>query len=365
MPRPIPVQRQMIQVGLGTARTFATTRPIFANLVENVPVAARSLLEADFDFKVAQGHRLRVLKAKKENKKTTKSKVKARSSVLAAASASAVTDKLDIEALAQYFKAAPEAAVVTFLDIPLAPTPTGRMPLAEHPLAGPPVAPLRTLADTHSAHNKHAIRVASLFRRLDSANVWENGAAMEAFGDRTGLCTVLRVKFSGWTDEMVKNIIGEGGKGWCTLIETRNEAPSPWADEHSPLDDDRFSSGSLSPLPWADDSSRMRDVNFAAATNSFVMPSMDFSARFSSRASSVALVASIPSTPFHSDFDEPFSSYASSEADHADVESLSDGSDSFGSVWASESERSASPIHSTLSFSSDHWRRVSTVIGDF
>ena len=364
MPRPIPVQRQMMQVGLGTARTFATTRPIFANLVENVPVAARSLLEADFDLKVASGYRLRVFKAKKENKNTTKSKAKARSPVLAAAAASDSTDKLDVEALAQYFKAAPEAAVVSFLDIPLAPTPTGRMPLAEHPFTGPPVAPLRALADTHSAHNKHAIRVASLFRRLDAANVWEKGAAMEAFGDRTGLCTVLRVKFSGWTEDMVRGVIGEGGKGWCTLIETHNEAPSPWADEYS-LVDDRLSSGSLSPLPWADEPSPMREIDFAAVTSSFVMPSMDFSATFSSRASSVAPVASIPSTPFHSDSDKSFSSYASSEADHADVESLNDDSDSFGSVWASESVRSASPIHSTLSFSSDHWRRVSTVIGDF
>ncbi|KAF9068343.1 hypothetical protein BDP27DRAFT_1364226 [Rhodocollybia butyracea] len=37
------------QVGLGTARNFSTGRCVFQNLVENVPIAGRSLYEADWE----------------------------------------------------------------------------------------------------------------------------------------------------------------------------------------------------------------------------------------------------------------------------------------------------------------------------
>ncbi|KAH7107324.1 hypothetical protein BKA62DRAFT_683012 [Auriculariales sp. MPI-PUGE-AT-0066] len=340
MPRPVFVRPPLHQVGLGTARTFATTRPIFANIVENVPVAARSLLEADFDLKGAPTQRIRALRANKENKfSRIKAKAKARVPKIAR---SAEPEKLDIETLAQYFKMAPTAAasVVTYLDIPLAPTPSGRMPLAAHPIPGP--SALRALAGIQTTHGKHAIRVSSLFRRLDAANVWEKGAAMEPYGDGSGLCTVLRVIFSGWDEAKVKGVIGEGGKGWCTLLEVHQETHNPWASD---TDDSHaaFSPRSLSPLPWAEEISGMDQVDVSAVHPSFIMPTMDmptmdFSASFSRTSSAWSAVTSGAATPLTEqyDLDEPFSSYASSDSGHADVESLSSDEESLASVWETQ-----------------------------
>ncbi|EJD46126.1 hypothetical protein AURDEDRAFT_113799, partial [Auricularia subglabra TFB-10046 SS5] len=374
MPRPVAVRRSMQQVGLGTARTFATTRPIFANLVENVPVAGRALLEADFDFTAAPGQRLRLVKQQKTTKKTSKSKAKPRTAAPVIIEES--QEKLDAEALAQYFKAAPAASVVAYLDIPLAPTPSGRMPLAEHPLPGPPMAPLQQLAEAHATHSKHAIRVASLFRRLDAARVWEKGAAMEAFGDRTGLCTVLRVKFSGWAKKDVQAVVGEGARGWCALMEA-SSAPS-WAEEvHQSVDADSILSSDPA-SPWLREERslmEMRDCITEAdlATSSFVMPTIDFAASFTSRVGSDAAFSSRASESEDSSLGfTPISGATdileaterwSDESDQDEALSLpdSDGAESLADVWASESTHTASGV----GFSSEHWRRVSTVISDF
>jgi len=56
--RPPAVQRGMTEVGLGTARKFSTARPIFQHLVQNVPVAGRSMYEMDLDLEKKKGRRL-------------------------------------------------------------------------------------------------------------------------------------------------------------------------------------------------------------------------------------------------------------------------------------------------------------------
>ncbi|KZV99121.1 hypothetical protein EXIGLDRAFT_259030 [Exidia glandulosa HHB12029] len=344
MPRPVAVQRSMQQVGLGTARTFATSRPIFANLVENVPVACRALVEADFDVKSGRQEHFRLKKnfTKKSGAKTAKAPKRVPRVVV-----EEEKEALDVEALAQYFKTVPEAAVVTYLDIPLAPTPSGRIPLAEHPLPGPALAPLRAI---HASHSKHAIKVSSLFRRLDAGKVWENGAAMEAFGDRSGLCTVLRIKFSGWTKAMVKSVIGEGGKGWCALVET-----SSWVHD---VEEDSDADSILSEDPW-----RPHPDDAARATQSLVMPTLDFSETFTARAASET---SSRRSSFSSEDWRPTplsrsdSEHYSASDEFEEVDALSE-PESLASVWGTESVHSAS----VASFSSEHWRRVSTVISDF
>lgn len=79
LPRAPAVPRGIHQVGLGTARTFATGRPIFAHLAENVPVAGRALSEAD--WKIQRKKELGKL-AKKIAKKEKTRKVKAEKVVL-------------------------------------------------------------------------------------------------------------------------------------------------------------------------------------------------------------------------------------------------------------------------------------------
>lgn len=49
----LPRPNAVTNVGLGTARNFSSGRPIFQNLIQNVPVAARSLCELDLDPRLA------------------------------------------------------------------------------------------------------------------------------------------------------------------------------------------------------------------------------------------------------------------------------------------------------------------------
>lgn len=49
----IPRPNAVTNVGLGTARNFSSGRPLFQNLIQNVPVAARSFCELDLDPRLA------------------------------------------------------------------------------------------------------------------------------------------------------------------------------------------------------------------------------------------------------------------------------------------------------------------------
>ena len=74
---------------------------------------------------------------------------------------------------------------------------------------------------------------------------------MEAFGDRTGLCTVLRVKFSGWTKKDVQAVVGEGARGWCALLEA--SAVPGWAEEVQRAADEDSILSSDPASPWLRD----------------------------------------------------------------------------------------------------------------
>ena len=314
---PGPVaSRSITQVGLGTARNFSSARPIFQNLVENVPVAGRALYEGvDFDMKRPMG---------KENSKTTVKKGKAASThkgeIIKAKdvlkSFPPVSVQSQDEEMNHYFTPATPrpTSIVTSLLIPLAPTPTTRTPLSEYPpsMSGssnsthPSLLPRETLLSIHATHSLHAIRVSSLFHRLDTANVWTDGATCSAYAhgaigasvhDDTSVCTVLKVDFVGWKAAEVRSVIGESGTGWCVLEEHNLLAVQE--DDGEAWWDEELKSGSTTTRSSSRASSVLGDVDMDMDTSSemgslmedeeemisrsFVMPTLDFSSSFVSR----------------------------------------------------------------------------------
>jgi hypothetical protein len=282
------------------ARNFSTARPIFQNMVENVPIAGRAFWEVDWDEKMRQETAKMKLQQKAQTKKASKAEqvtLKMRKENIAALSRVSETqsektqEEVDFEA---YFPAAALAPVTTYLSIPLAPTPTARRPLDPSPLtssaSAPLLLPLAALGATHALHDNHATRVSSLFARLDAANVWARGAACTAHGDRTGLCTVLLVAFEGWDESMVRAVIGEGGKGWCELHEVRrNDArTSPTFDVESEISFD--------------------EQIYADPAQSLVLPSTDLSATEFPFGFPRSVSVSVIDTPFSSTPASAFSS---------------------------------------------------------
>ena len=295
LPRAPAVPRSMFQVGLGTARNFSTARPIFDNLAQNVPIAGRAFWEADWDVKLQkerEGIRLRKYQ-KKQDKKARKEMLQPVRAARQAASESAEVDAAEAETRAElnrYFPSPVVSEVVTYLLIPLAPTPTSRLPLPLSPsihTSNHPLIPLAQLASLHDDHGIHALRVSTIFSRLDQARVFdEPGVYTSAYGDPTGLCTILEVKFTGWSEARVRGVLGEAGTGWCVLEEVRD---LDYSSEMETMDDvlSEFSinTGNATPAePTIDPSA------------SFVLPTLDFSASFTAERDSWARVAPTTTT---------------------------------------------------------------------
>ncbi|KAI0303512.1 hypothetical protein B0F90DRAFT_1916890 [Multifurca ochricompacta] len=121
----------------------------------------------------------------------------------------------------KYFASRQVPDVSTTLLIPLAPTPTTRVPLT-HAFAYDrhPLIPFLELSALHIDTERHAFRVKALFDQLDAAQVWNKGAMCESLGGARG-ASVLRVYFSGWSAHAVRGILGETATGWCVLEEER------------------------------------------------------------------------------------------------------------------------------------------------
>jgi len=274
LPRPPAVPRSIAQVGLGTARNFTTGRPIFQSIVDkihNIPVASRAFLEAGLDMKSTDDC-LRTFKAEKKPKKRShRAESLARpndvefhpAATRRGEDKSAASTEFD-----KYFVPTPVPDVSTTLLVPLAPTPTARVPLSlsydRHPLL-----PLMELSALHVDAERHASRVKALFEQLDAAQVWDKGATCEAFGGIRG-AGVLRVRFSGWSVHAVRGILGEAATGWCILEEERaNEI----GDEE--LD------AVMSEVGSAPDYPGIAELNLSSPIDpaySFVLPTLDFSA---------------------------------------------------------------------------------------
>lgn len=358
LPRAPGIPRSVAQVGLGIARNFSTARPIFQSLVENVPVAGRALLEAGPDTRRAKhrAHARKMAKQDKENarafrapgfnkaaKKTTKSK-----------------EEKKAEAMQRYFPASPQAVAVTQLLIPLAPTPTERVPLSLSMTLAETIIPLMEVASVHATHGSHRMRVAALFDRLDGAHVWDRGVSCSAYSqlaDTDGVCTVLKVEFVGWSAAEVRAVIGESGTGWCVLEEVEPQVPYG-VDS---VDASGYDSDTLSDMSGLTGCSEMDafsepDLDLGVASppamdpsQSFVLPTLDFSSSF------VASTSSFDAST--SSFDALPSSISDFSSSASDVESELSSSTS-ASFIDPPSE------NGWYTFSSDFGRRTGMVVED-
>lgn len=270
IPRGPIVPRGMTQVGLGTARNFSSGRVLFENIVQNVPIAGRAFVEADWDLHL-QKERANMQKALRQDKKQQKNVYRGmKENKIFTAPKPVEVKEPEVSEMNKYFSAPAMKPVTTALLIPLAPTPTQRMPLPLDTSPHESLLPLPTLASLHNGHELHALRVSALFSRLDDANVWDRGVKCSAYGTQAsaeGVCTILKVEFEGWTKAEVRSVIGESGTGWCVLEET-NLAPEKEEEEDE--------------LALSDISSEHNQV-FSEPASSLVLPTLDFSSSFSQR----------------------------------------------------------------------------------
>jgi hypothetical protein len=293
-----------VEVGFGAARNFSSARPIFEQLAQNVPVAARALYEVDWDVGSVKSQRKLQFAIAQDSKRTHKPvalmkprKDAVRRSVDSSDNLSAASQisPSDIE---HYFPEKEIASVVTYLLIPLAPTPTARQPLPMDPGVnrrsshGPALLPsMSQLGAFHASHSLHALRVSTLFTRLDHANVWEKGVKCSAYSqgahgltpfdeeilENQSVCTVLKLEFVGWSHAEVRAVIGESGSGWCVMEEVRPMDPSPGEDDG--FDTDSLASSALEDDPYMG-CFQHSGSGIIDPSQSLVLPTLDFSSAY-------------------------------------------------------------------------------------
>jgi hypothetical protein len=365
LPRPPTVPRSISQVGLGTARNFTTGRPIFQNIADkiyNIPVTSRAFLQADLDMRTKDDRALMFKRkeasaARKESTKRScaESVARASSKVPSRPATTHTTTDPAVQADFDKYFAPQVSDISTTLLIPLAPSPTARVPLAQmiaydrHPLI-----PFVELSALHIDMECHASRVKALFEQLDAAQVWDKGATCEAFGGARG-AGILRVRFSGWSAYAVRGILGEAATGWCILEEERREE-----DE-----DDLDAAMSDVDVGSAQDCPGLAELNLSSPIDpaySFVLPTLDFSAsvtppvpagRASSASATVTPFSDLASNVSSSDF-EIFSDPGSISNSHC-----GDDSSSYGWIEPPDALHSPrAPSWAGLSFSSAFCQRL-------
>jgi len=239
-----------------------------------------------------------------------------------------------------HYFATPPTEVITNLLVPLAPTPSSRQPLPSTP--SPSLIPLSILLDVHASHELHSLRVSSLFSRLDAAKIWvDPGVSCAVYGDPSGLASIMKIEFKGWTKAQVRVVLGEAGKGWC-LMEEFDLEDLPDSAPLSP-----FLSGISSPCSgystplfgYDEEGSLAGDPPHAESdvdpSNSLVIPSLDLSnheAWVDSPRMPEHIV--IPEPSSDSELDSDYGSDGSLEYDR-----LSEHSDSTGFGWIMMSSR--------------------------
>jgi hypothetical protein len=257
------------------------------------------LYEADFDIEVRKERAMMRKSLAKSSEKSTgkemlKPKVQGKENMFTSKQSPMETE------LDQYFAVPATSNVITCLLIPLASTPTSRVPLDPFTSTNPSLLHLQELSSVHASHEIHSLRVSSLFSKLDVANVWERRVRCSSFshcGGAEGVCTMLKVEFVGWTKAEVRSVIGESGTGWCHLeeIRTSSEAPLGLSDTD---EDDWFSDASSVLSGLAGDSGHASPMEIDPA-QSLVLPTLDFASSF------------LP-TPSPADTLSPISSYVDS-----------------------------------------------------
>ena len=324
--------RSVSQVGLGTARNFHSSRPFFQNIVDNAPISVRAFTEADWELETKGKQPVKM------RKRTDATEVK-RTKEMVKLVETKVQPISETEIEFNHYFHTPTAKVVTNLFVPLAPTPSSRQPLPSAP--SPSLIPLSILLDVHASHSLHSLRVSSLFSRLDAAKVWvDRRVSCSVYGDPSGLASIMKIEFEGWTKVEVRAVLGEAGKGWCMMQELGLEdlpdsaPPSPsLSGISSPL------SGCSTPPfgfdeedPLGRDPSPDYDVD---PSNSLVIPSLELSNH--------DVWADSPRMPEHIDIPGP-SSHSELDLDYDTDGSLeydlfSDHPDSTGVGWMMLSSR--------------------------
>jgi len=353
------VPRSIAQVGLGTARNFTTGRPIFQSIADNmhnIPVVTRAFLEADLDTRTKDDSGL-ALKLKHTRRKSKKRSCRACASdkvQFHPAATRPTVAEIETEFDKYFVPQVPD--VSTTLLIPLAPTPTTRVPLS-HTFAYDrhPLVPFLELSALRVDTERHASRVRALFEQLDAAQAWDKGAVCETLGGARG-ASVLRVRFAGWSAYAVRGIIGEAATGWCILEEERAECERGDSEPEECLSD----IGSA----VAPDDPGIAELNLNSPIDpaySFVLPTLDFSA-------SAAPPPINPPSDVAADlpFSDMASKVSSSDVDtFSDLGYMSDGSSSGGSSsgrdWIEPPDAlysSRTPSWAGLSFSSAFSQRL-------
>ena len=319
--------RSVSQVGLGTARNFHSSRPLFQNLVENAPISLRAFTEADWELET-KGKQPAKMKKRKENPEGKKTKQMAKPVEMKAQPVSETRIEFN-----HYF-AAPPAEITTNLLVPLAPTPSSRQPLPSIP--SPSLIPISILLDVHASHELHSLRVSSLFSRLDAAKVWaDRNVSCSVYGDPSGLASVMKIEFRGWTRAQVRAVLGEAGKGWCMTQEFGVEdlpdsaPPSPSMSGFS----SPCSGYSTPPFGFEEEDSLTSDPEYGVdPSNSLVIPALELS--------NYDAWADSPRMPEHVDIPGPSSqSELDLDYDTDGTDLYSDESDSTGVGWMMMSSR--------------------------
>ncbi|KAH0830354.1 hypothetical protein J3R83DRAFT_1748 [Lanmaoa asiatica] len=302
LPKPPVVPANVTQVGLGTARAFHSGRPIFQNMVDNVPIATRALWEAEWDVKMKK-------KEARRMRRTTQNKAVPKSQEI-------------LKPKPKPLVAEPQSYSCRYHPhfLPLMPTPTARLPLSAptDSNGAHPLLPISDLASIHTTHRLHSLRVSTLFARLDTANVWDDpGVNVDAyaFGPRLDAqeekqCTILRVTFRGWNAARVRAILGNSAEEWYSLEETHLNGCPTFVPLPNPREDAHIDTYSESPSlesvevdsSWASDV-EMDDVcavpfppplrASASAQHELVLPTLDFSSAISDPMDYI----SVPSPP--------------------------------------------------------------------
>lgn len=328
------------RVGLGTTRSFSTGRPIFQHIADNIPIAARALYEVDWDREMKREQtRMCSSKLPKLVKKTERISQPTRSSI-----AEQRNEETALRQEHNFYFPMVVPPVTSYLLIPLEPTPSLRMPLSlNQPIPGadePTLLPsLSYLASLHTSHSMHALRVSTLFTRLDQANVWSRGGVScsaysqgltrrrQTSKDETeaeGICTALKIVFKGWTKAEVRGIIGESGTGWCALDEVWHNEVS----RNDSSDEDTISLGNSEGSSISVGSLVYQDRELVDPAQSLVLPTMDFS-MFASQTSSLSYssadqnfafgLAGLESDPWAEEYSDSESSSTSSYSELSDL----------------------------------------------
>jgi hypothetical protein len=298
--------------------------------VDNVPIATRALWEAEWEFKAKKKEERKLRKAK-ENiaPPKTKEMLKPKQKFIV----SEIPTEVDISELDHYMPQPVLPEVTTYLLVPIAPTPTARLPLSARSTAGigslHPLLPVPEIAAVHKMHRNHSLRVSTLFSRLDAANVWDDpGVGVDAYAFGQGLgdntsdkqCTILRVTFAGWTAAQVRSVTGESGQGWCALEEVYSDAMSDSLQTSAADDEEVLSSpqsvtsgieldsASLSELDLSKDADVGSDMELDSdnwdfglglspspdVQGNFILPTLDFSSSFAQVASPTPTCDALP-----------------------------------------------------------------------